>query len=173
VKNAERPVGSDHRAILGDRRTDEGSDDEDAKIGVVCQVRSPGESCSVACRSPSPDLSRSLPRSSGEKEVKRRNEREQQGYVALLLSSVSDDKHEGSPTRVGSEVHAGDRGSWCRGLKIPVLEPTSVPLGNIIEANEWIKVCRRHRHGGPPSAMSLAKVRSLLGLDPISMRLAV
>jgi hypothetical protein len=105
--------------------------------------------------------------------VKRINEREQQRYAALLLSSVSDDEHEGSPAKVGSEVHAGDCGSWHRGLKIPVLEPTSVPLENIIEANEWIKVCRRHRHGGPPSAMSPEKVRSLLGLDPISMRLAV
>jgi hypothetical protein len=73
--------------------------------------------------------------------VKRRNEREQKRYAVLLLSSVSDDNHEGSPARVGSEVHAGDRGSWSSGLKILVLEPMSVSLGNIIEANEWIKVC--------------------------------
>jgi hypothetical protein len=89
--------------------------------------------------------------------VKRRNKREQRRYAALLPSYLSDDEHEGSPARVRSEVHAGDRGSWRRGLKIPVLEPTSVPLGNITEANEWIKVCRRRRHGGAPSAMSPAK----------------
>jgi hypothetical protein len=62
-----------------------------------------------------------------------------------------------SPVRVGGDPGADDRGSWRSGLKLPVLEPTSVPLGNIIEAKEWISVCRRNRRGKPPSAPSPAK----------------
>jgi hypothetical protein len=62
-----------------------------------------------------------------------------------------------SPVMVGGDPGADDHGSWHSGLKLPVLEPTSVPLGNIMEAKEWISVCRRNPRGKLPSAPSLAK----------------
>jgi hypothetical protein len=84
---------------------------------------------------------------------------EQQRYGSNVLESFSDGEDDGTTARAEGQKSDDPqvRGFWRSNLKIPILEPSSVPLGNIIEAKEWITVCRRRQHGGPSPASSPAK----------------
>jgi hypothetical protein len=141
--------------ITGDSFSDDEFGERSCGSTIACQVRSASELFDEACRSPSLDLARSLDRLTSDK-VKRISKKiHQRRYAARVSSSLSDT--ELSPARVRGDVSAGDHGSWFSALKLPVLESTSIPLGNIIDVNEWITVCRHHRHGGTTLASFLVK----------------
>jgi hypothetical protein len=132
----------------------ESSSDDESPIGMpMAALRS------TACHSLSPDPCRLLLVSSDGKEERRRKKMEQQRYGSNVLESLSDGEDDGTMARAGDQKSDDPqvRAFWRSNLNIPVLEPSSVPLGNIIEAKEWITVCRRRRRGGPSPALSPAK----------------
>jgi hypothetical protein len=75
--------------------------------------------------------------------VRQRKKREHQRYGSNVLESLFDGEDDVTMARDGGQKSDDPRvqGLWHSNLKISILEPSSIPLGNIIEVKEWITVC--------------------------------
>jgi hypothetical protein len=96
------------------------------------------------CRIPSPCMDRSFAESqSSSFKNQWRQKKDQRYVVSSLLCSDSSVASDRATTGIG---HGCSPRSAFEGLKLPVLEPSCVPMENPIVAAEWTMVKRRSRH---------------------------